>query len=457
MSYFPSFKVTQDVIADSNNTSSTNLTAEQMFTGQGTSTIGVNAIQITLKTDQNCVIYVDQGPDTDNWDIVDTYEYKHQLNGVSVGTGFTVQAVGAYVRVRVLNEGTATTSYFRLNTVLCPIVEAVPRSLDESGNLKVGLRSIEDSYGFEVENTPTDAMRVSNINRLVGAQFSGNTVDPNFWTVTQSAGASATQGGAELILNTNASLSGGSVFVQSVRTARYVGGAANYFRAVIQADNLVTDNIRRFGSFTTTDGAFFELNNTTFRLVTRKNSVDIPVSNGSFNGNLGNTFTIGTNVRTYEIYWTNSKVWFGVQSELLHTVSTTLSTWSSTMNLPIRFENTNSATKKDSVQLQARVATINRLGPLTTETIYKNITTATTTICKYGPGRITRLLLNSPSQQAGIVTIYDNITNAGTIIGTLQWTANNAELPQSILFDVPFSTGLTIVTSQATNITVIYE
>jgi hypothetical protein len=122
MSYFKNIQ--QNVIADTLNSSTANLSASQTFTGTSASTLGVAGIQVSLKTDQNCYVYVDQSPDGFNWDIVDTYTYYTRMGG----NGWTIQAVNSYVRVRVTNTGTSATTYFRLQAALCPIVEAVPSS-----------------------------------------------------------------------------------------------------------------------------------------------------------------------------------------------------------------------------------------------------------------------------------------------------------------------------------------
>jgi len=58
---------------------------------------------------------------------------------------------------------------------------------------------------------------------------------------------------------------------------------------------------------------------------------------------------------------------------------------------------------------------------------------------------------------AGNVTIYDNTAASGTVIATLYVPKNNAANPFSIEYGCPFSNGLTIVTAQASNITVVYE
>jgi hypothetical protein len=97
-----------------------------MFVGDTASTLGVAGIQVTLKTDTSCTVFVDQSPDGVNWDITDKYVY----NPLKANFGLTVQAVASYFRVRVRNEDSIASTYFRLQTCLCPVVEAVPRSLD---------------------------------------------------------------------------------------------------------------------------------------------------------------------------------------------------------------------------------------------------------------------------------------------------------------------------------------
>lgn len=199
--------VIQNVVADANNSSTTNLTASPtagyIYAGVATTTLGIVGIQVSLKTDQNCLVYIDQSPGigtgvgtvTTNgtttlagastkftrdfkvgdqiwvsgetvrtitaiasdisltvgvafatsagglsftqyfWDISDVYNYYSATNNF----GVTVQAVNSYVRVRVINQTASPTTYFRLQTALCPIVEAVPRSLSSEGNLKTAM------------------------------------------------------------------------------------------------------------------------------------------------------------------------------------------------------------------------------------------------------------------------------------------------------------------------------
>lgn len=86
---------------------------------------------------------------------------------------------------------------------------------------------------------------------------------------------------------------------------------------------------------------------------------------------------------------------------------------------------------------------------------FQNITSNTTTVVKTGAGILKRLVFNK-FVALGVVTIYDNTSAAGTVIGT-------STLPVSLLasngvltYDISFATGLTIVTSVSFDLTVVY-
>ena len=58
---------------------------------------------------------------------------------------------------------------------------------------------------------------------------------------------------------------------------------------------------------------------------------------------------------------------------------------------------------------------------------------------------------------AGLLTIYDNTAASGTKIGTITLgAALLTDPPQTVNYEVAFGTGLTIVTSAAEDLTVIY-
>ena len=86
---------------------------------------------------------------------------------------------------------------------------------------------------------------------------------------------------------------------------------------------------------------------------------------------------------------------------------------------------------------------------------FRNIAGAATTIVKSGPGTLYGLMINKPVALSTI-TIYDSLTGSGTKIATLTQPAALLASQIPMPFVCSFSTGLTIVTSAADDITVLY-
>lgn len=452
--------ITQNIVLDPNNSSVSNLNVgnSYTFTGTHTSTSNVSGIQVTLFSDKNCSLTVQQSHDFINWDISDSY-----MAYANVGLGITVQAISLYCRI-IATTQSLTTTVFRLETILCPIVEAVPRSLNEDGNFKVAVLSQEDEYGFSAENTPTGEQRTVQPVRLCGTTFEGAVIDNNFWT-TAAAGTAATiaQANAQIIATSGTS-NAAAVTMFSVRRARYLGGSSMRYRAVVRVgDTGTVNNKRRWGIAygasmpTITDGAYFQLNGTTFGIRIMKTGTETPafaIDSGSFNGKLGATYTPPTNVTTYEIYWTNSKVYFVIGDEVLHTISAASNTWSDTMHFHCFADSLNSGVLASSVILNTRSSTIYRLGNMLTLPTYKNISgNAATWNLKYGPGTLHKVIYNNV--QGSSFTIYDSVTGAGNKIATVTTASNSLG---SWDYNCPFFNGLTIVTvGNSLDATVIYE
>lgn len=314
--------------------------------------------------------------------------------------------------------------------------------------------SLKDDYGFDVENTPMGELRVASSVRLVGGTFEGNTIDTKYWTLATTVSGSGSTANGMLTLSTGTNSAATST-IQSVRTARYIGSECNRYRGVVQLGNSgSTSNQRNWGSFSATNGAFFQLSGTSVNVVTRLNSVDTVVNSTVWNGD--QTLPTITNVNTYEIYYTNSKVYFTIGDVLKHTVSCTTLPWSATKNLPVRSETINSGSVINNT-ISPWVNTIVRFGDLETQSISFYQSGTTTTVLKQSAGTLHRVLIGGVTANAAI-TIYDNTSAAGTIIyssGAMPTGTN----PFSLDFDnLPFFTGLTIITATANaNITVIYE
>lgn len=84
---------------------------------------------------------------------------------------------------------------------------------------------------------------------------------------------------------------------------------------------------------------------------------------------------------------------------------------------------------------------------------YLNITSAATTVVKSGGGTLWSITLNKPVASSTI-TIYDNTAGSGTKIGTITNTTDVK--PYDVPYGVRFETGLTIVTSGADDVTVVF-
>lgn len=316
----------------------------------------------------------------------------------------------------------------------------------------------KDGFNFLGNNTQFGEQRFAEVTRLVGTQFVGSTVDPNFWTATTANSATVTQANSEILLTSGVNTAG-SAQLTSARKARYIAGVSNSYRAFIQLiDTGIANNTRRWGIGsgaslpTITDGAYFKLSGTTFGVATLKGSVETLVTSGSFNG-ASSTYTVTTNAVLFEIFYAQSSVIFAINGVIIHTVSASVSTWSNLINLNIFMDNVNSG-NTTSVTLESRASSIRRYGKLHSSPQNARISgNAATYVLKYGAGMIHRLIFNNTSGTT--VTIYDNTSATGTIIGIITTAA--AALG-SWEYEVSFGEGLTIVTTgNGLDMTVVYE
>lgn len=454
-------QIVQTVVADANNSSTTNLsgTNSYTFTGTSSSTLGIAGIQVSLFANKNCIIKVQQSPDTTpNWDLTDTYYYTANSN-----FGVTVQAISSYVRV-VVTTMSETTTTFRLQTALCPIVEAVPRSLDANGNLKVALQ--QDLYGNGGATfTPNYELNTSPRFRLIGTQFEGSTLDSQFWS-TQVATGTVTLTSSNIIL---ASGTADTHYARlySNRRARYVSGSTNKFRCHLRLEDTGTANVkRRWGivlpsswtTFADADGAWFQLNGTTFSVVTSKGGSETTVSSGSFNGQLGYTYAPTLNNTVYEILYTNGSVSFIVGGVLLHKITASLATWTNTMNLHAFTDVVNSGASA-VVSHYTRTINISRLGQLLTQPQYYYFAAGTTAgvQLKIGAGNLHSMILNNVVNNS-VITLADSTTTTTPAIFVHTAGATATGVVSIDFKGIPFSSGLRlIVATQNASVTVVYE
>ena len=86
----------------------------------------------------------------------------------------------------------------------------------------------------------------------------------------------------------------------------------------------------------------------------------------------------------------------------------------------------------------------------------RNIAGAGTVVVKNEGGVLRRIVVNK-AVASGVITVYDNTAASGTIIATI---TNPLTLLHSMVvleYNCSFNTGLTVVTSAADDITVVYD
>jgi hypothetical protein len=130
--YYIGAGIIQDVHVSTLNSSTAQINAGVTWSGSKESTLGCSGIQINSFMDKPHTVVVYQSMDGDNWDMSDTHQVPSNY-----GVSRTVQATGSWYKVTVKNTSGANSTVCRIQTCLCPVVEALPRSLTSGGNLKV--------------------------------------------------------------------------------------------------------------------------------------------------------------------------------------------------------------------------------------------------------------------------------------------------------------------------------
>jgi len=146
---------------------------------------------------------------------------------------------------------------------------------------------------------------------------------------------------------------------------------------------------------------------------------------------------------------------FYVDGILIHTVTATSTTWTDSMDLPLKFFNGNNAsTTVENITMTVRSASIYRFGNATEQPIWYNTDgvsgAALPTILKKGSGTLHRIIVND---NVGTLTLANSATGTSYVISTIDLTA----VVGSIEFMVPFSNGLVASTTGAAQVTIIYE
>lgn len=461
MSYFNSLSQNAKIVAS--NSSTANLGPGATFTGAAADTLNVNAIQITFHADQNCTVYVDQSTDGTNWDTTDQFAYNVLKNNL----GQTVTAVAAFFRTRVTNlSSTTATTTFRLQSILCPIAEPLPRALDQLGHLLVNLNGLHDHFGFEGEFTPMRDMKIVEPVRLVGTTFA-SAIDTNFWTATNTGAASASGVANAIATISSGTANNGFGKLQSVRVARFQFAHPLLWRGAVRLNaTTVAQNTAYWGPFSESsqapqNGPYFSVSPTGVLSLNMASGGSVTsIASGSFNGDVSELAT-DTNVHAYEIVYFTMGAWFYVDNVLLHKFTPTTAVLYQSLETPITIMSVNSGSGTTNRTIECWNASIIKWGRhLTAPASKTQVGTTAGVTWKSGPG-IVHAIAISGITTGSTVTLYDNTAASGTVLwtsGSQTIASQSNNLPYSIPMELPFYTGLTLVISgAAANATISYE
>jgi len=340
--------------------------------------------------------------------------------------------------------------------------EAYPVLIDDKGNLEVNA-TICDSIVTKrcAAVHPNRSIAVESATRLVGAAFDGDTLDTNFWTATSTGtGSIVIDGEADLATGTTTD---STITLVSARKARFVTCSPMEFKAVAEFHSAPdTDNIRRLGAYDTDNGFFFQLDGSTFSVVSRTDKTGSPVDNkidsGSFNGD-STTYTLKTTASKFLIQYSGKTVSFIVDGASVHDINLTHDLRPTTMTLPITAEVINDNGNITNNELHIFGTSIVRHGKLETNptSYYHALGTTSGINLKLTAGAVQGVILNN-CENGAVVTLSDSVTD---LTDTLWAFTSGVKFttPTSLDFKgLPFSTGLRLtVSDDDASITVIYE
>jgi len=84
---------------------------------------------------------------------------------------------------------------------------------------------------------------------------------------------------------------------------------------------------------------------------------------------------------------------------------------------------------------------------------FRRISTATTTVVKSAPGTLFRVVVNKPVS-GSTITVYDNTAGSGTVLALI--TNSTVVTPYFLDYFSRCETGITVVTNNTDDITVVY-
>ncbi len=319
----------------------------------------------------------------------------------------------------------------------------------------VSVRPFDSETGSFSALSPSGAIEVGELIRLIGGNFEGATLPAVIWETQSINGGSTSVVDGELLMETNTTADG-EARVQSVDRAEFITATFNKAHLAFGfGDFGAADVICDFGMFdpiTTVflgDGVFFRNNSGAIELIRVRGGVEVEtVVKANFNGaaitsNPANVFIEDEQIHVYEIVFNAGRIDFLQDRRLIHRmVSLTSVAYNTThLTLGARMRNINGNTSANI--LRSRGFACSRIGTASAEPDSITINVASSTLLKNSPGQLLSIIITDTGVAGAEVELFDADNGAGTPFHTVSLTDTLIDLS----FNRRLNNGLFVVAS----------
>jgi hypothetical protein len=382
----------------SNNCTFTPLLANATFTGRSEQVLNYTCVDLVCETDQNSSIVIYASNDSTNWN-------QYQTFNVSGGTPFTniFLLEYRYLYATVSNQTNTNQTYLRFQLIFREHSHFLQFSSASTLTANQGTaNSLANGWPVEI----TDG---TNVLGTVAHPVNTNCTQSGTWNINNVSGTVSLPTGC----STSALQTSGNSSLSTIAT-----NTTNLNNTITSTGSVVpSDSIQVAGS----DG-------TDLRTLSTDNTGKLNVNN------ISGTISLPTGCST---------------SALQTTANSSLASITTNTNSLNGLTNTSNA-----LDVNLKSLSLSTIPVKTNSYTYTHINSNTSATVKSGAGVLYSVAINTKGASSNTITLYDGTSSAGTVIATIDTTAN----VQSILYNVAFTTGLYYVvqTGTAGDLTIAY-
>lgn len=313
--------------------------------------------------------------------------------------------------------------------------------------------------GFGLSFSTDNELSVAGRTNVMRIESTGP-FDASQWTNVLVGSGTVGHTAGEMVVATGTTANSSAKATSTLKGRQMSGTTQRYITVVRLSDLGTVNNIRRWGYYDDLNGFFYQVNGTAFSVGYRNAGVDTLIPFASCNGPGATTFDPAVDLvfgTQYDLYFGGLRARWIVGGKVLHAAGGKPLTTPLTevLSLPFRQESINSGGLTTNCQIMSRGHSFHRLSAFDVTPRYKNITTATTTVVRTGAGTFRSIVVNNPTT-AGTITIYDNTAGSGPKIATIN-IPGSTNSPFELKYGTEVTDGLTVVTSVANDITILFD